>query len=282
MNLLGVQVFGELEFWMSGLKVISLIGLILLGIVIDLGGNPMHDRIGFRYWQHPNGPMGSYLLSEVHNESLAIFLGFWSTLTTALFAYIGSELVAVTAGEAQNPRATIPRAVKATFYRIFVFYIGGVFAISLIVPRTSNVSKRHEAPRVAFNRAASRNYLLPIARTQVQQRLPSLWVGHANFLINTTFSLRSGITLVGIKVLNHVLNAMILLFTISTANSDLYIGSRTLYGLAVERKAPSIFTKVDKRGLPWVAVLVVSLFTTLTFLNVHSSSATGKRHSISK
>lgn len=102
-------------------------------------------------------------------------------------------------------------------------------------------------------------------------------MGHVGFLINTTFSLRSGITLVGIKVLNHILNAMILLFTISSASSDIYIGSRTLYGLAVEGKAPFIFTKVNKRGLPWMAVLVVSLFTFLTFLNVSSSSATGER-----
>lgn len=150
MNLLGVRFFGEVEFWLSGLKVLSLMGLIILGIVIDLGGNPKHDRIGFRYWKHPNGPMGSYLLKEVHNESLAIFLGFWSTLTTALFAYIGSELVAVTAGEAQNPRETIPRAVKATFYRIFIFYIGCVFAVSLIVPSTSRVSKHHEILYVTF------------------------------------------------------------------------------------------------------------------------------------
>lgn len=117
----------------------------------------------------------------------------------------------------------------------------------------------------------------PIARTQAQRHRPSSSVSHTNFLLNSTLSFRPGITLVGIKVLNHVLNAIILLFTISAANSDLYIGSRTLYGLAVEGKAPSIFTKVDKRGLPWVAVLVVSIFTTLTFLNVQSSSATGER-----
>lgn len=126
---------------MSGLKVVSLMGLILLGIIVDLGGNPQHDRIGFRYWRQPNGPMGSYLVHQVHNEQFAVFLGFWSTLTTALFAYIGSELVAVTAGEAQNPRKTIPRAIKSTFVRVFVFYIGCVFAISLIVPSTSTVSK---------------------------------------------------------------------------------------------------------------------------------------------
>lgn len=240
MNLLGIQFFGELEFWMSGLKVVSLMGLILLGIIVDLGGNPKHDRIGFRYWRQPNGPMGSYLVHQVHNEQFAVFLGFWSTLTTALFAYIGSELVAVTAGEAQNPRKTIPRAIKSTFVRIFVFYIGCVFAISLIVPSTST----------------------------------QLLVANSSHAGAAASPFVVGVTLVGIKGLNHVINAMILLFTISAANSDLYIASRTLYGLAIERKAPHIFTKVNKRGLPWVSLLVVSLFTCLTFLNASTSSAT--------
>jgi len=179
MNLLGIEFFGELEFWMSGLKVVSLMGLFLLGIIIDLGGNPKHDRIGFRYWRQPNGPMGSYLVDEVHNKQLAVFLGFWSTLTTALFAYIGSELVAVTAGEAQNPRKTIPRAIKSTFFRIFVFYIGCVFAISLIVPSTSTVRKPiGRQLTYTFNISASSNYWSPIARVQGQQHHPSLLVGH--------------------------------------------------------------------------------------------------------
>lgn len=111
----------------------------MMGLIIDLGGNPHHDRIGFRYWKHPDGPMGSYLLSQVHNPHLAIFLGFWSTLTNALFAYIGTELIGVTVGEAQNPRKNIPIAIRRTFLRIVVFYIGGVFVIGLTVPRTNNV-----------------------------------------------------------------------------------------------------------------------------------------------
>ena len=135
--MLGVRVFGELEFWFSSIKVITLIGLILMGIIIDLGGNPRHDRIGFRYWQHPDGPMGTYLLSQVHNAHLAIFLGFWATLTNALFAYIGTELIGVTVGEAQAPRKNIPIAIRRTFFRIVVFYIGGVFVIGLIVPSTN-------------------------------------------------------------------------------------------------------------------------------------------------
>jgi yeast amino acid transporter len=111
-NLLGVRVFGELEFWFSSIKVITLIGLLLMGFIIDLGGNPEHDRIGFRYWNPPDGPMGSYLQAQVHNPKLATFLGFWATLINALFAYIGTELVGVTVGEAQNPRKNIPIAIK--------------------------------------------------------------------------------------------------------------------------------------------------------------------------
>jgi yeast amino acid transporter len=137
---LGVRVFGELEFWFSSIKVLSLIGLILMGIIIDLGGNPKHDRIGFRYWNPPTGPMGGYLLAQVHNKRLAVFLGFWSTLTNALFAYIGTELIGVTVGEAQNPRKNIPMAIRRTFFRILVFYVGGVFVIGLVVPSTDQVN----------------------------------------------------------------------------------------------------------------------------------------------
>lgn len=59
------------------------------------GGNPNNDRLGFRYWNPPNGPFGKYLLDQVKNERLSIFLGFWATLTNALFAYMGTELIGV-------------------------------------------------------------------------------------------------------------------------------------------------------------------------------------------
>lgn len=119
-----------------------------------VGGNPKHDRLGFRYWKAPDGPMGQYLLKQVHNVHLSIFLGFWATLTNALFAYIGTELIGVsislsppwpriltcgqvTVGEAENPRKNVPVAIRRTFWRILVFYVGGVFVIGLIVPSTN-------------------------------------------------------------------------------------------------------------------------------------------------
>ncbi|KAF5365670.1 hypothetical protein D9758_003319 [Tetrapyrgos nigripes] len=204
-----------------------------------LGGNPQHDRIGFRYWQHPDGPMGHYLKSQVHGESLSIFLGFWATLTNALFAFIGTELIGVTVGEAENPRRNIPRAIRQTFYRILVFYIGGVFVIGLIVPSTNE--NLFVATKSKTGAAAS------------------------PFVVATQ--------LVGIRVLNHIINAAILLFVMSAANSDLYIGSRTLYGLAIEGKAPKIFRRVNRLGVPYASLILCTLFCGLVFLNVSSSSA---------
>ncbi|KXN82072.1 Dicarboxylic amino acid permease [Leucoagaricus sp. SymC.cos] len=233
-NLLGVRVFGELEFWFS---ILALIGLLLMGIIIHLGGNPKHDRLGFRYWRDPNGPMGKYLLDQVKNESLSIFLGFWATLTNALFAYIGTELIGVTVGEAENPRRNIPIAIRRTFWRILVFYVGGVFVIGLIVPSTDD--SLFVATKAKTGAAAS------------------------PFVVATI--------LVGIRVLNHVINAAILVFVMSAANSDLYIGSRTLYGLAIEGKAPAFFKRVNRLGVPWPSLLVCAAFCCLVFLNVFNN-----------
>ena len=82
-------------------------------------------------------------------------------------------------------------------------------------------------------------------------------------------------TLVGIRVLNHIINACILIFVLSAANSDMYIASRTLYGLAAEGKAPRIFARVNRLGVPWPALILSMLFCGLVFLNVSSSSAKG-------
>ncbi|CAE7096409.1 unnamed protein product [Rhizoctonia solani] len=237
-NLLGIRVFGELEFWLSSIKVLALIGLILMGIIIDLGGNPQHDRIGFRYWDPENvanAPMGTYKTTG----SKGIFLGFWAVMVNALFAYMGTELIGVTVGEAQNPRKNIPKAIKRTFWRILVFYVGGVFVIGLIVPSTDQN--------------------LFVATSAKTGAAASPFVVAAN--------------LVHIRVLPHIINAVILIFVMSAANSDLYIGSRTLFALAAEGKAPRIFKKVNSHGTPWPALLFCTAFCFLTFLNVQKSGA---------
>ena len=66
----------------------------------------------------------------------------------------------------------------------------------------------------------------------------------------------------------------------SAANSDLYIGSRTLYGLAVEGKAPAVFKRVNRLGVPYPALFLCTAFCALVFLNVKSSSAKGMLNTI--
>ena len=232
-NYFGIRFFGEFEFWLSTIKVIVIVGVIILSLVLALGGGPDHDRKGFRYWSNP-GAFKEY----IETGATGRFLAFWSTMVTATFAYLGTELVGVTVGEAQNPRKTIPRAIKLTFYRILFFYCLSVLLLGMLVP--------YDSEELAFaNKASSSASASP-------------------FVV--------AIKLAGINALPSVLNACILLFVFSAANSDLYIASRTLYGLASEGNAPAIFKKTDGRGVPIYALGLSALFGLLAFMNVADDS----------
>jgi len=82
------------------------------------------------------------------------------------------------------------------------------------------------------------------------------------------------IKLSGINALPGILNGCICLFVFSAANTDLYIASRTIYGLAKEGKAPAIFRKTDRRGVPVYALAISAAFSLLAFMNVSDDSRT--------
>lgn len=100
-NYLGIKIFGELEFWLSSIKVLTICGLILLCVVLFLGGGPDHDRKGFRYWKNPGAMKPLYAsksrrspfspkVTNVYPEGDAgRFVGLWSTFVNATFAYLG-------------------------------------------------------------------------------------------------------------------------------------------------------------------------------------------------
>lgn len=206
-----------------------------MSLVLACGGGPDHHATGFQYWNNP-GAFHEYILKGAGGRFLAI----WSTLTTAVFAYLGTELVGVTVGEAANPRKVIPRAIKLTFYRILLFYVVLVFLLGMIVPYNSKLLL--DANKKSNNASAS------------------------PFVVAIQIS--------GIKVLPGILNACILIFVLSAANSDLYIASRTLFGLAHEGKAPKIFKYTDNRGVPVFALALSVAFCLLAFLGVNTDSYT--------
>ena len=75
----------------STFKVLTIVGLIILGIVIDLGGAPGHDRLGFRYWKNP----GPFVQFDGISGAEGRFLGWWAVTAKAAFSSIGTEIVAV-------------------------------------------------------------------------------------------------------------------------------------------------------------------------------------------
>lgn len=230
-NLLAVRWYGEAEFFFASIKVITIVGLVILGIVIDLGGGPRHDRIGFRYWKNP-GPFAQYL--EIPG-SLGRFLGFVSCLNQATFSFIGTEIVAIAAGETKDPRRTLPRAIKAVWVRIVLFYVIGTFVIGLLVPSNE----------------------------------PGLSLG-AHDAKGSPFVI--AVEKAGIKVLPSIINACLLTSAWSAASSDLYTSSRALYGLSRSGRVPAIFSRTSSHGLPFVAVGVCAAFGLLGYLAVSETA----------
>ncbi|KAK7425183.1 Basic amino-acid permease [Neonectria punicea] len=99
-NIITVRAYGELEYWLSLLKVITIVVFIVMGIVVNCGGNSEGQYIGGKYWHLPDAPF------------VGGIGGFASVFVTASFAYGGTESIAITAGETINPTKNLPRVVK--------------------------------------------------------------------------------------------------------------------------------------------------------------------------
>ncbi|WOO78139.1 putative amino-acid permease [Vanrija pseudolonga] len=121
-NLLGVRFYGELEYWLSLIKVIAIVVFIIMSICVNAGANVQHEYIGAKYWTIGDAPF------------VGGIGGFASVFVTASFAYGGTESIAITAGETKNPVKNMPRVVKNVFWRILLFYILSIILIGFNVP----------------------------------------------------------------------------------------------------------------------------------------------------
>ena len=156
------------------------------------------------------------------------FLAIFGIFLAAGFSFQGTELLGVTAGETDDPGKNIPKAVRSVFWRILLFYILAILAIGLLIPYT-------DARLLSDDIAVS-----PF--TLVFDKL-------------------------GIAFAASVMNAIILTAMLSAGNSGLYASSRMLWQLAVDGKAPKIFAKLSKRGIPVFALLATLAIGCLAFLS---------------
>jgi len=124
-NLLGVRNFGEFEFWFAILKVLAILGFIAVGAALLLGWLPDVASPGLRNFTENGGfaPKG--------------LAGIGAALLVVVFAFGGTEIVAVAAAETEDPERSIARAIRTVAWRILVFYIGSLSVIIAVVPWTS-------------------------------------------------------------------------------------------------------------------------------------------------
>lgn len=146
-------------------------------------------------------------------------------------------MIGLSAGESSNPARDVPRAIKSVLWRIIVIFMGGIFFLTISVP-WNDPDLLHAGSKTA--------------------RSP--------FVI--------AFTRVGATTGAHVVNAIILLTLFSAINGSLYVGSRTLYGLAKEGAAPQIFLRTINNGVPIVALVVMNLVGFLSLLNLSSAAGT--------
>ncbi|KAF2721928.1 hypothetical protein K431DRAFT_303016 [Polychaeton citri CBS 116435] len=232
LNIFAVSIYGEAEFVFASIKLITIMGLLLLALIIDLGGAPGEGRLGFRYWKEPYAAMRSYITTG----NTGRFAGWFSTLVNASFSFGGVEMVAVAAGEAEDPRKNIPKAVKRVFWRILFFYVLGSLAIGVTVPANDD-RLLNGGPG-----AGSSPWVIAIVRA-------------------------------GIPVLPHIINAVILTSASSSGNAFLYTGSRYLFALAQNGQAPKVLLKCTKRGVPIWCVLITASIGLLTYMTVSAGAA---------
>lgn len=214
---------------------ILIIGLIFYTFVTMLGGNPLHDRFGFRYWREPGAFAARY-----KPGNLGRFLGFLQCLIQASFTIAGPDYVSMAAGEAQNPRVVMPRVYKTVFFRLTAFFMLGSLAVGINVP--SNDPELVDALLNGKPGAAASPYVIAMTRLKI-------------------------------RVLPDIVNAAVLSAAFSAGNSYVYCASRSLFGLALEGKAPRFLTKCTSKGVPIYCVLIVLLLSLLSFLQLTKGTA---------
>lgn len=217
LNIFSVKSFGETEFWLSLIKVITIIAFIILGILMIFGILGGHTY-GFENYTHGDAPF-------VGGVS-----GFLGVLLVAGFSVGGTEVVAVTAGESNDPKKSMPRAIKSVFWRILLFYVLSIAVIAAIIPYTDPLllNKNESVSQSPFTIVFDR---------------------------------------VGIAFAASVINAVILTSLLSAANSGIYTTSRMLFSLSDDNKAPKFLSILNKTTkLPLRAILTTYIVIVLVII----------------
>ena len=205
LNTMHVGRFGEIEYWFALIKVVAIIVFIAVGAALILGIGTHH-------------PIGLSNLTAHGGFLPHGWLGVWLALTLVVTSYMGVEIIAVTAGEAENPEKSIPKAMRTIVFRLIFFYVLAITIMLAMTPwnQTGAGTGLTASPFVrAFSSAG-----IPFAAT--------------------------------------IMNIVVITAALSSCNTDLYLTTRMLFSLSRGRYVPASLSKLAKNGVPRRALAVSS------------------------
>jgi L-asparagine transporter-like permease len=202
-NAHSVGAFGTFEYWFSMIKVSAIVVFILLGASVLLG---IHQQrpIGLENFRAYGGflPRG--------------WLGVWLAMGFVIYSFIGTEIVAVTAGEAKNPERAVPRALRSMLLRLVIFYVGAIFILIGVIPWT----------QIEPGQSLT---VSPFVRVFELMHVPAA---------------------------AHIINFVVLTAALSGMNCNLYLCTRMVFSLARAGYAPKALGGVSRKGTPLPALAV--------------------------
>src|ERR1700730_14551390 len=206
LNTLQVDRFGEFEYWFALVKVLAIVVFIVVGLGLIFGLGPRH-AVGL-----------SNLISQPGGFLPFGWRGVWLAMTLGLTSYMGVEVIAVTAGEAERPEQTIPRAMRTIVFRLILFYVLAVTVMLAMTP---------------WNQAGAGNGL------------------------NASPFVRA-FAIVGIPYAASVMNMVVITAALSSCNTDLYLTTRMLFSLSRGHYLPEWIGTLSANGVPGRALAVSS------------------------
>ncbi|MCO6504850.1 MAG: amino acid permease [Snodgrassella sp.] len=206
----------------------ALIKVITVIVFLAIGVLTIFGILGGQYIGLSNFTIGDApILGHGWSGSFLTVLGVF---LIAGFSFQGTELIGITAGESEDPQTSIPKAVKQVFWRILIFYILTMLVIGLLIPYNSNALLGANVDQIAKS---------PF--TLVFQRS-------------------------GLAFAAAIMNTVILTSILSAGNSGLYASTRMLYAMGTTGMAHGTFGKVNKRGVPVMALLATAVIVLAIFL----------------
>ena len=207
-NLIGVKLFGEVEFWFSIIKVAMLVVFMVVAIYFIITSHRLGaDTPGL----HNITDKGLFPNGASH---------MWTLMSGVIFAYAAMELIGVAAGETENPREVMPKAVRSVLWRILIFYVGTITLFSLLLPHTAY--KKDTSPFV------------------------------------TVFD-RIGFHIGSVQMAD-IMTVVLVTAVASSMNSGLYSTGRVLRSMAEAGTAPRYLSKMSKHQVPWAAIVTTAAF----------------------